>query len=310
MTIAHDIAHLVLAHADVHHVTRLVKRLSAFSDVFLHYDSESDDNELLLNLHDLIGHGVYYLQPRRHCAWGGYNAVQCEIELLRFALSTSNYKRLVFLQGADYPIKTDAEIVEFFNRHTATEFIRGCPISASKDKQLYNKSRYFLFINYSNLLTRIANKLTRSLDLKLRDGYIHCGRDAYTVYWGSAQWALTGECAKYVINWHDDHPKYNRWFYYSLTCDETYFVTTVMNSKYASSTLYGRAELEHNELNNWRNLTYFDYSYDPKKRGCKVFTELDVDELLLTNELYARKVNTELSTALLDKLDERNRILS
>ena len=74
MTVAHDIAHLVLAHTDIHHVTRLVKRLSAFSDVFLHFDSESDDSELLFNLKDLIGRGVYYLQPRLHCAWGG---VQC-----------------------------------------------------------------------------------------------------------------------------------------------------------------------------------------------------------------------------------------
>lgn len=241
---------------------------------------------------------------------GGYNAVQCEIELLRFALNTGNYKRLVFLQGADYPIKTNAEIVEFFKRNSTTEFIRGCAISDSKDKQLYNKSRYFLFINYSNILTRIANKLTRSFDIKLRDGYIHYGRDAYTVYWGSAQWGLTNECAKYVVSWYDGNPKFNRWFYYSLTCDETYFVTTIMNSRFESFTLNGKTEPESNKLNKWRNLTYFDYSHDPQKRGCKVFTELDIDELLSANELYARKVNTNLSTALLDKLDERNRMIS
>ena len=241
---------------------------------------------------------------------GGYNAIQCEIELLRLALNTGNYKRFIFLQGADYPIKSDAEIVEFFNRNSATEFIRGCAISDSKDKQLYNKSRYFLFINYSNFFTRIVNKLTRTFDIKLRDGRIHCDAEDYTVYWGSAQWAFTDECAKYIVSWFDEHPKFNRWFFYSLTCDETYFVTVVMNSYFASSTLYGRTEDESNKLNKWRNLTYFDYSHDPQKRGCKVFTESDIDELLSASELYVRKVNTELSTELLDKLDKQNGMMS
>lgn len=66
-----NIAHLVMAHTDIQHITRLVRRLSVFSDVFLHFDKNSDDKELLDNLKDLIGHGVYYLQPRLHCAWGG-----------------------------------------------------------------------------------------------------------------------------------------------------------------------------------------------------------------------------------------------
>ena len=45
---------------------------------------------------------------------GGWNAVVAEMKLLELALNSGSYDRIVFLQGADYPLKTDIEIYNFF----------------------------------------------------------------------------------------------------------------------------------------------------------------------------------------------------
>lgn len=62
------IAHLILAHTDPKHIQRLARRLSSFSDVFIHIDSSVDIELFKEGLNDL---NVYFLEKRFHCEWGG-----------------------------------------------------------------------------------------------------------------------------------------------------------------------------------------------------------------------------------------------
>ena len=70
---------------------------------------------------------------------GGVSAVEAEIELIREALHHGEYDRLVFLQGADYPIKPSADIKRFFEDNHDVEFIRGCNCTDSKDPYFWNR---------------------------------------------------------------------------------------------------------------------------------------------------------------------------
>ena len=78
-----------------------------------------------------------------------------------------------------------------------------------------------------------------------------------------------------------------------------YFPTVIMNSEWADKTINHRPEPEKKGLVNWRNLHYFEYPQE-----IRVFVEDDFDKIKKLNELYIRKVNTEQSTGLLDKIDE------
>lgn len=118
------------------------------------------------------------------------------------------------------------------------------------------------------------------------------------VYWGSAQWALTYNCSKYIVDFYKNHPHFNKWFKSSFPSDELYFPTVVMNSPYRSNTTYHGPEPEKKGLCNWRNLHYFEY---PKY--IRVFTKEDFQFLKKLKELYIRKVNTECSSGLLDLID-------
>lgn len=294
------IAHLILCHSDLEHIERLVRRLSSFSDVFIHLDKKVDDSILKRRLKD--DNNCFFLNKRLHCRWGGWNAVAAEIELIRLAMETDEYDRIVFLQGADYPIKSNEQIVKFFEERINIEFIRGCDCSNSRDPYFYMRCRGIFFYNWIKLINIPIAKLEFAMNTKLRSGYIESNNKKYHVYWGSALWAITGRCAKYILEFHDRNPKFNKWFRYSFPTDELYFTTIVLNSEFASKNCFGGAEPEKKGLMNWNNLHCFRYGKD----GTYTYTVDDFNELMEKKELYCRKVSTCNSKELLDKLDKNN----
>lgn len=293
-----QIAHLILAHDDPKHIGRLVRRLSSFSDVFIHIDKNADINVFK----DAVGNieNCFFAEKRIHCAWGSWNPVVAEIELIRVALEHEKYDRLVFLQGADYPLKSNEYMKSFYQNNQGVEFVRACCCTGVADPYFYEKCRYLLFYNNTNKLKTLANIITMKYQIKLRDGYIRDDGKKYKVYWGSAQWAITGKCANYILEYYDTHAKFNRWFWNSFPADELYFSTIVMNSPFRDATLYHGPEPAKRGLVEWRNLHYFIYL--PGK--IKVFNETDFELLSNRSELYVRKVNTKESTVLLDRIEK------
>ena len=294
------IAHLILAHIDADHIKKLVKRLIIFSDVFIHIDANSNIDEFKSDLKQY--ENCYFLEDRHHCEWGGINAVRAELKLIKMALEKGDYNRLVFLQGADYPLKSNREIIDFFKTNSSVEFIRACCVTDEADTYFYDKCRYYLFYNNKNFIKKIFNKITRCFHIKLRDGYIRDGKEKYRVFWGSAQWALTGNCAKYILDFYENHLQFNKWFYHAFPADELYIQTVVMNSPYRDKTLYRGPESPKRGLSNWRNLHYFEYL--PGK--IRIFTDKDFEYLHTRSELYIRKVNSNDSSRLIEMFDKCN----
>lgn len=246
------IAHLLMAHTDPEHITRLVNRLTAFSDVFIHIDSGVPIEKFTELLKD--NNRCSFVKTRYRTAWGSWVAVSAEIAMIEAALAAGTYDRFVFLQGNDYPIKSNHFIQSFFDEHKAINFLRACRCTDSKNKYFYGRCRHYVFPNKRNILKKIADRITRKLDIKLRDGWIYDSGERYPVYWGSAQWAITQDFAQYVVNFYKNHNDFNSWFYNAFPADEMYFAMVIMNSKFADTTLVGGPEPEKPGLTNWRNL--------------------------------------------------------
>ena len=49
---------------------------------------------------------------------------------------------------------------------------RACNAARGQTRKVYSKGRHVLFFDEPNLLKKISNKLTRILDLTLRDGTV------------------------------------------------------------------------------------------------------------------------------------------
>lgn len=300
------IAYCILTHTDFPHIVRLSQRLSrSGADVYIHVDANADIKPLreeLNKVNEKEG-AVVLIANRLHCAWGGWNAVAAEIELLRAALAHGTYDRLMFLQGLDYPIKSDAEIEAFFEQNRTLEFIRGCDCSTASDPYFREKCRcYWNFNSRCQFVKKLTNGVNRFFHPEVRSGVIKEAGVAYDVYWGSAQWGLTADAARYIVQWYDEHPAFNRWFYHSPNADELYFQTVIFNSPFREKAMAQGPEPVKKNLANWRSLHYFEYG-----KAIKIFTSEDLPLLLQQDALYIRKATTAASTPLLDILDQQNK---
>lgn len=224
------------------------------------------------------------------------------MSVLRCALEHGAYDRLCLLQGLDYPLRSDAEIRSFFEAHPDVEFIRGCNCSRSKDPYFAKKVRcHWMLGTKSRMIRKLSNGINRYLHPYVRSGVIHDGGKEFDVYYGCAQWGLTGACARYVLDWYDQHPDFNRFFHHSFAPDELYFQTVIFNSPFRGHTMAGGPEPEKQGLVNWRALHYFEYG-----QSIRIFHLEDLPLLQRQESLFIRKVTTKDSTPLLDLLDARD----
>lgn len=294
------IAHLILCHNDPQHITRLCKRLSEFSDVYVHVDAQSDLSLFTNDLQSLSN--IHFLSKRIDIKWGSFLAIQAVMELLRKAMGTDTYDRYVLLQGADYPIMSNSEIVDYFDVHKDVEFIRGCRLSESNLSYFRRKQYGYWFYLHRNIFTRLHNNLwVKAFDLfplKMRKGYVCSDNRKMELYWGSAQFSITGTAAQYLLDYYDRHPDFNRYFVHAFPCDEMYVQTVLFNSPFLEKTMCG-IEAPFPNPDHFLAVHYFEYPTQ-----IRIWKEDDFDFLRSTGKVYCRKVNTETSAKLLDLLDQ------
>lgn len=302
-----NIAFLNLCHCDPPLVARAARRLTQCDcfDMYIHVDAKQ---ELDPFLDELKGNDRVYFVPRRHRVyWGGFNAVLATLELLEMALaSPREYEYFCLMQNLDYPIKSNAYIEDYFMTRKGTEFIRACNISETKDWHFARKYRlhyqrdsdfYTRPHGRSALLLHKAGQAAKSLSTIGFDGIIKEGAERYPIYYGAAQWAVTRACARYILDFSRMHTRFHQVMKRVQFPDEEYFQTIVHNSPFRECcSRYD--EPEQRWLVNWRNLHYFEYPGE-----ITVFGEGDYPRLMPREELFIRKVRTEASSALLDRID-------
>ena len=302
------IAFLELCHCDPAVVARVANRLTENPNfaMYIHVDAKADivpfEGALSQNSR------VFFLRNRKKVYWGGYNAVEATIELLRAALgSDSNYDYFVLLQNLDYPIRSNAYIEKYFEQNTGKEFIRGCRIANSKDwhyarkYKIYNKRDDDFYIINKSMLKRYMRYLmvlSHSVTTIHFNGVIKEKSAVYEMYYGAAQWAVTRACARFIVEFAENHPVFNEIFKHIQFPDEEYFHTIVHNSVFKYRCVK-YDEPEKRWLVNWRNLHYFEYP-----REITIFNEKDFQKIMQQDVLFVRKVKTGISDRLMDMIDE------
>lgn len=289
---------LILCHTDPRHVGRLARRLADTEQfcVRIHVDKKSE--EMAFRQTVSSGKRIAFIGEREDCRWGRMGTVRAELALIEAGIK-AGCDRLVLLQGLDYPLKSNQEILTFFQEHPETEYLRACRISDSQDEYHYKRCRRYWMLNDS-LPARLWNRLNDCFPMYIRSGIYQEGEKGYPCYWGSAQWALTAECAAFMLDFVKTHPGFMKYYNHIFPCDETFFASILYNSAFAGRTAAGGPEPEKRYLVNWRNLHYFEY---PKQ--IRIFRQEDYEFLKGREELFVRKVCSGQSDGLLDMLDKR-----
>lgn len=294
------IAYICLCHADPAFIAKTAKTLQYESDgFFIHVDNKQDVTPFKTAC---AGAGnVYFVEDRVDNYWGGYHSIVATMKTLQLALATDDYDRFILLQGQDYPLYAPKEIHNFFESHFDVEFCKAKNISISEDKKDYMKCCGFWFmdtksvfpLNYARSLMYKVN----ALGIKYRSPVFKDRKGQWNIYHGWAQFALTKNCVKYILNVYENNHSYNRYMKFRFPPDEIYIHTIVHNSPFkdkVSKDVIIRRSGEKTLL----NLTYFEYPV-----LVTVFTNKeDYQWLRNTKCLFVRKVNSS-STDLLDEID-------
>ena len=304
------IAFLNLCHTDPKIVARVADKLTKNTDfdMYIHVDLKSDIEPFQELLKD--NKQVYFTKQRQKVYWGGYHAILATYILLEEALaSPRKYDYVVLLQNLDYPIKSNEYIQDFFEKNKGTEYIRGCHIAKTKDwhyaekYKIYNSRDKDFYLNshsgFVKLLWDGMNAI-RSISTIGFNGVHKENGENIELYYGTAQWAVTRECAEYMVKFKNSHPKFNKRMQHIKFPDEEYFHTIVHNSRFKEHCVKYDEPVKR-WLVNWRNIHYFEFP----NTGVVVFTEKDFDKLMSREELFCRKVKSGISDQLLEKIDKQ-----
>ena len=296
------IAYICLCHTDPDFIAKTANALNYASDgFFIHVDNKQDVSPFVEACNGL--NNVHFVKERIDNHWGGYNSIIATMRTIKLALSTNDYDRFVLLQGQDYPLCSSKEIHNFFEANIDIEFCKAKNISVSKNKKDYMKCCGLWLMDIRNpsftmKCIRYFFHKFNAFGIKYRLPTFKNGKEIWNVYHGWAQFALTRDCIKYILDIYENNALYNKYMKYRFPPDEIYIHTIIHNSPFkdkVSSDVIIRRSGEKTLL----NLTYFEYP-----DYVTVFTDKeDYKWLKNTGCLFVRKVNSS-SSKLLHEIDK------
>lgn len=275
------IAFIILAHRNPSQLERLLKKLAHPEiDCYVHIDAKCNmaDWKQALSLPQ-----TYTVKPRTDIKWAGYSMVEASLQCMEMVRASGiRYSYVTMLSGQDYLIKTASHIYQFLSQQNGQQFIGLIP-DEELQTMLSKTNNYHLVEHNFPGKYKLAQLFTRLMPPRK----VPLGMQLYS---GSQWWTLTHDCVNYLLDHIRQHPSISRFFRYSWGPDEFIFQTILMNSPYkARVTGY--------------DLHYIDWSAG--KEHPKTLGRDDVDKMIASELLLARKFEMEKDPGLLDLIDTK-----
>jgi hypothetical protein len=298
------IAFLVLAHSDAPLLLRLCERLRDHA-VFVHVDAKSRDfpTDQFAALSN-----VTLIHPRLDVHWADFSMVETTLALLRAALNQNErFSKYVLISGACYPVKPISRLAALFNSDDDLNYIRLTAISPSTTHLWNLVSRRWRMapLLSDSLLARHASlrpleKKARAVLNKLssfrpRDFQKDVG---LPIYFGSSWWAFSEPCARYIVDFVRDHPKFFRAFRATYATDELLYHTLIAQSPFAAQTLGVQAD--QGERTNQETPLHLIHPSEKRVFGS---SNADFELARSTDKYFIRKISSTASNGLLDRID-------
>lgn len=278
-------AYLIMAHNNFDQLQTLIGLLDdPQNDIYLHVDKRAatfQTDRIRVRKSNLI-------QIKRiRVNWGGHSQISCELNLLKASVQ-NQYEYYHLLSGVDLPIKTQAEIHSFFDKAFPSNFIRFDPNANQTGSFLPRISTYHLLQDYIGRKTGLWIALLEKIEhysLWFQRG-IGVRRKQYIPAFKGTNWfSITHELAEYILSKED---LIRKQFYYSLCADEIFLHSVVMASPY-------RETVVNNSLR----------AIDWTRGSPYVYKKEDVDALLLSDNLFARKFDVKIDRDAIEKVASR-----
>lgn len=252
---------------------------------YIHIDKKTKENPTEYLASMAKKSRVYFID--RICVnWGGYSQVECTLRLINKAIP-SHYDYYHYLSGADFPIKPKEKIIQYFEDHKGIQFVHfERPIVQEKyvDRLRYHS----IFQDSGNSFLQSIDKVIRQLERTIQLDRVKSRNISFQ--YGTQWFSITHDFAEWIIKRASEIEEI---FKYTRCGDELFIQTMLINSPYANQVP--------------------DYAYDDDRRSCLRFIDWkrgkpyvfrldDLNELLDSPFLFARKFDLNIDSAIVDAL--------
>lgn len=285
-----------MAHNEFYILEKLVQLLDyKDNDLFIHIDKKVRDFDFD-KFRSLVKVSNVYFIDRMDVRWGTNTQINCELELLAYALQKGDYDYFHFLSGVDLPIKSQREIHSFFEKNKGKEFIHYFSHQPITNDRIERVKYYHLFCRNLRSHSEFKKKLSQKLYYKLlkyeRILKINRIKGKEKDFYHGANWfSITHELASYVVSLKS---KIEKEYKHTFCADEFFLQTIVYHSKFYDN-LYLKKDDDYSQ-----NVRFIDWN-----RGEPyTFTIEDFDLLMHSKMLFARKFSVNLDKEVIDKIYE------
>ncbi len=283
-------AYLIMADQRFDVLKELLKDLDdERNDIFLHIDKKTKDYDVD-ELKGCIRKGrLQFVRPMA-VYWGHSSQIQCVLNLLKAATKAAFHDYYHLLVGVEFPIKSQTEIYDFFARNYGKEFI-GYDIV---DTRYIDRIKYFYFWgkyarSNKKYEQKLYDKCLKFVEWQKKNGINRVKKDGTVYKKGYANWSITDDLARFFVK---NESFIRKKMKYTFCADEIFFHTLAYNSGFREK-IYDFDD-EYNScmrITTWQNTN---------NRLCLK----DVDRLMKSGKLFARKIDGEDAIDLIYKIKE------
>ena len=136
------IAHLIITYSNPQQTERMIRRMQDPDfDFYIHLDAK-----LPLSSHAYLAEisNVYLIRNRIKVQWAAYSTIQAEFNSIQEILDSRRRDDFVTLMsGQDYPVKTIAEIKQFYLERKGKLLLKYRKFQAEWEEGMKRVSRYY-----------------------------------------------------------------------------------------------------------------------------------------------------------------------
>ncbi len=285
-------AYLIMAHNDFYVLEKLLLLLDdERNDIYIHIDNKVKNFDFDY-FQNLIQKSNIFFTDRINVYWGDYSMIKCEYILLEQAFK-GNYMYYHYITGVDLPIKSQAEIHAFFDKHNGKEFVHFTTHQEAIEMESRVKQYHFFKFRYRN--SKILFNTTKLLEKALTNLQISLSiqkkwEDCMPIKFGACYFSVTHDLVRYILEKREWVEKY---FSHSFCADEIFVQTIVFNSVFKDKLYNNNFDGDYNAC-----MRHIDW----KRGNPYVFTINDYKELMSSDRLFARKFSSAKDSDIIDMI--------
>ena len=308
-----DIVYIILAFDNPNQINRLLSSLNSESVYFyIHIDKKVDQSPFELALNEFSNIQFIEYKDRNEISWGDNKMVKSIINLLKLVNKNHTSGYCVLLSNNDYPIKSNAQIRQYFLNNYGSAFIAMNPLEPNSNifNQRLNSYKFDLSKKRKDLvlipsiwdktfytfkiLFLIKKVVTAKQIFNLRKIFLKRKHPSGIVpFWGSPWWAIPIEIINEILEFCDYNYEYVKFHEETFISDEIFFQTILSHLKFKG------------KINSKFDVRCTFMKFKENESSPEIILESDFHELknLPDRFLFARKFDCLIDNQILNLLE-------